>query len=122
MDERRTPLIQLVIGVGSAIAVMATLVAPLWMIELGLMGLSLWFLSWILRAPLWRLASARRIPRMMVFVPLGVGVAVNLHLVNVTNRPALGLNLLVFLTALILGLVRVFRSPFPPYEPTEPIS
>jgi len=121
MDERRSPLLQILVGVGSALAVLATLVVPLWMIEVGLVGLSGWFLSWVVRTPLWRLSSPRRIPRLMIFAPLGVGVAVNLHLVNATARPALGLNLLIFLAALVVGLFRVFRAPFPPFEPSGPI-
>ncbi len=121
MEDGRPPLIQLATGVGLALAVLATLVVPLWTIELGLVGLSVWFLAWILRAPVLRLASTRRIPRLMIFAPLGVGVAVNLHLVNMTSRPALAVNLLIFLAALIGGLLRVFRAPVPPWEPSESI-
>ncbi len=122
MNERRSPLLQILAGVGSALAVLATLVAPLWMIEIGLVALSAWFLSWVVRTQLWRLSSPRRIPRLMVFAPLGIGIAVNLHLVNATARPALALNLLIFLAALVVGLFRVFRAPVPPLEPAGPIS
>lgn len=115
-----SPIKQLAVGVGSAFALMASLVAPLWVIELALVGLSLWFLMWVARTSLWRLSSDRRIPRLMVFGPLSFGIVSNLYLVNATGRVALVANLVLFLAALVVGLYRVFRAPFPPVEPIEP--
>lgn len=119
--ERRPALAQLALGLGVAFVLMATLIAPLWAIELLLVGVSVWLLWWVGQAPLGRLASDRRIPRLMVFGPLGLGIAANLYLVNVTARVTLTLNLLVFVATAIVGLYRVFRRP-PTGEPQSGMS
>lgn len=119
--ERRPALAQLALGLGVAIVLMATLIAPLWAIELLLVGVSVWLLWWVAQAPLERLASDRRIPRLMVFGPLGLGIAANLYLVNITARVTLTLNLLVFVATAIVGLYRVFRRP-PTGEPKSGMS
>ena len=120
MDERR-PVMQLAVGLGSAFALMATLIAPLWMIELVLVTMSLWFVWWMARAPFYRLASARRIPRLMVFGPLGLGIAANVYLVSVTTRVALAVNLVVFVAAALVGMYRIVKTPAPPAGPVGTI-
>lgn len=116
MEERR-PVMQLVVGIASAFALMATLIAPLWMIELALVGLSIWFVWWMARAPFLRLASPRRIPRLMVFGPLGLGIAANVYLVSTTARAALAVNLVVFVSGALVGMYRIAKAPVPPNGP-----
>lgn len=116
MEERR-PVVQLAIGLASAFALMATLIAPLWMIELVLVGLSVWFVWWMGRAPFLRLASPRRIPRLMIFGPLALGIAANVYLVSTTSRVALAINLVVFVAAALVGMYRIVKAPVPPTGP-----
>lgn len=112
--EQRRPLMQLAVGVGSAFALMATLIAPLWMIELLLIAMSIWLVTWMVRAPFTRLASPRRLPRLIVFGPLGIGVAANLYLVNVTGRGALVVNLIALTAAFVVGSYRIAKAPAGP--------
>lgn len=110
MDRARHPIAQVLLGFTVALALLASLFAPLWFLELSLIGLSTWFVWWVSTTPLDRLSSTRRIPRFTVFFPLGIGIAANLYLLRISGRSGLLVNLILFVTALAIGAFRVAKG------------
>jgi len=99
-------------GVVAVTAIGLVLVAPGWVLDLGIVAMAAGVLTWISRCLPEHIVSPRGLPRPMVFGLLGAGIAANLSTVRFFDQRGIGrmgltLSLVVLVIALIVGLARV---------------
>ncbi len=103
------------VGVALVIALGALVLAPGWVLDLGMVAMAAWVTWWISVCDLRRLRSPRGLPRLSVFGFLGMGIAANLATVRFFDvrgigRLGLTVSLMLLAFAFALGLARLATS------------
>lgn len=111
-ERRRRSAVDVALGFGFAVFLMALLFLPSWVMDLGLVALSLGTIWWFSTVDLRRLRSESGLPRVSVFSFGAFGIATALFVANAFARSGLGrlgltLSLALIVVAVLVGLVRV---------------
>lgn len=111
-----TRMREYLIAASSVLAILALVVAPVWVIELAVAALAASTLYWVMTCPIGQISLGNGMPRPLVFAAMLVGIGVHLSVVRflsdlTANRLTLTLSLLLLAGAFLGGLKRVLWQP-----------
>lgn len=111
-DGARHPAVHVGLGFASGLGLIALLFLPSWVMDLGLVSLSLGLVWWFGTVSIFRLRTERGLPRASVFSFGVFGIVTALFVTSAFDRSGLGrlgltLSLGLIVVAVIVGLVRV---------------
>lgn len=111
-ERTRHHVVHVALGFVLAIGLIALLFLPSWVMDLGLVALSLGLVWWFGTVSIAKLRTERGLPRASVFSFGGFGIVTALFVTTAFDRSGLGrlgltLSLGLIVVAVIVGLVRV---------------
>lgn len=108
----RHPAVDIAAGFLIALGLMAMLFLPSWVMDVGLVVMSIGLVWWFATVEIDRLRSERGLPRVSVFSFGAFGITTALFVTSAFDRSGLGrlgltMSLLLIVVAVLVGLVRV---------------
>ena len=105
-ELRRKPVVDVALGIGIAVVLIALLFLPSWVMDLGLVALSMGTVWWFATAEMERLRTESGLPRLSTFSFGAFGVATALFVANAFARSGLArLGLTVSFGLIVVGVL-----------------